>query len=222
MSHDAWAFLGVLLSQVVILVTVLMNRQQHSKANDTLTQLEGHLNNVEVDIGTDDEDVTIGQRLKRMERTMALTAAEHTRIHKLLAEGLVQTAEEVFKRAMWGHHNVGAYLLRRGGGLGWEVVWINPGYSEITGLNLDQVRQGEFTSTICKHDVERVTTSIGTCLAAEVPCDLTFFQEGSGGWQRLNLRAEPYFNTEGELMGQFGIIGVAKPRETDVLDLGGT
>lgn len=214
-SHEVWAFLGVALTQFVILVTVLLNRGGHRKTNRKLTDIEAHVNNVEVDIDHDADDVSLGQRLRRMEAEMRVQFTENSRIHELLAKGLTRNAEEVFKRAMYAHDDIGSYILHRGGPAGWEVTWVSPAYTALTGMTLDQVRQGDYLDRIDPDDRDRVMSTFRTSLEAEVSWEVTYRQRGAHGWQTLSQQAEPYFSIKGELIGQFGLFRVVDEDPTD-------
>jgi hypothetical protein len=197
--------MGLLVTQGVIVFTLILNRRGHSKTHEQLIDLEAHVNNVETDIDHDAEDVSIGQRLRRMERTMQVEFTENTRIHQLLAEGLIANAEEVFKRATYMHSDVGAYIVRKGGPVGWQVTWVSPGYTKIAGMTLGEVQQGDYAQRIHPDDYDRVMGSFQTALEAEVPWDVTYRQLGPNGWQTIHQQAEPFFGLEHDLLGQFGL-----------------
>ena len=204
---EAWAFLSVLTTQAVIVVTLLLNRRSHLRTQHQLDVVEGHINNVEIDIDHDAEDVSIGQRLRRMERTMNVAFDENTRVHELLAAGLVINAEEVFKRATYMHNDIGAYILKVDASkpAGWFIAWVSPGYTKITGLTAAAVAQGDYLDRIHPDDVDRVMASFERGLKNEVSWDVTYRQRGTDGWQTLHQQAEPYFVPEGAMVGQFGL-----------------
>jgi len=66
-----WAFLGVVAMQVTAVVLLVINRNNHSVTQSSLNRLEAHVNNVEVDIDHSADDVTLGQRVKRIEQRQA-------------------------------------------------------------------------------------------------------------------------------------------------------
>jgi len=207
---EGWAFLGVLVTQMVIVITLIINKRNHATTQRKLDVVEGHINNVEDDIDHDAQDVSIGQRLRRMETSMNIEFTENTRTHGLLADGLVRNAEELFKRATYIHEDIGAYILKldESKPAGWYIFWVSPGYELISGLGLDAIEQGDYLDRIYPDDVEHVMASFKRSLDNEASWDVTYRQRGPNGWQVLHQQAEPYFGPNGEMVGRFGLLRV--------------
>lgn len=195
MSNSAWGFFGILITQAVVLVTLLINRKAHIATQRQLSSVERHVNNVEVDIDHDSEDVTLGQRLKRMEQDARREFSENSRVHDLLARAIAEQAVASFRVTYSGdNHNPAMILVHDpDSALPWTPVWVNADYEEIVGLTLKQAQQQEYTSYIHPDDLDRVLKATEVMMESRSSLSLNYrYTHPKTGEQFiLNLYGEP-------------------------------
>jgi PAS domain-containing protein len=158
LAEAAWGFWGVVVTQVVIVVTLITNRRQHTITQRQLSSVEHHVNNVEEDI-SDESNVTLGQRLKRMEAHNNALFEQNAEAHARLARGIAQQAIFTFQVNYESTSEIAAMVLRRrddGSDPPWWPEWVNHSYTELVGLTLEQAQQQEYIAGIHPDDLDRV------------------------------------------------------------------
>jgi PAS domain S-box-containing protein len=208
MSDVFWGAVGVIFTQIVILVTVLVNRRGTTRTHEQLDRVERHVNNVEEDIDHDDQDISLGQRLKRIETDMRSRFDLNDEAHEVIMVEAGKVGISAFRQASW-FDPVAAYQIAAADGTPpWRIEWINPAWSKLTGLDLSEARSHQYVAAMHPEDRQRVLDAVTYSLDHGEPVELRYriLTPDGTGWRWVELYGEPYRTLTGQPLGQIGVV----------------
>lgn len=216
-SAPLWSFMGVFVVNGAAIILLLLNRGEHKKTQNAINKVEDHVNNVEIDIDHNDQDISLGQRLKRMEEREIKEFDENKRIHNLIIENLVDQAIQIFRQVYRFDHHVAAYHLgtdNHRSDQPWEVLWVNRAFEKLTGVNFEGIKTGQYIQAIHPDDRERVMSSAADAMTRGEVWHIVYRTRTRlenntyTDYFTVEQYSEPLYNPIGEFSGQLGTVRI--------------